>query len=173
MRHLFIPEIGTELTLALNWSFSLHTERRNNKMLDKLGYTSFPSFYSRPGDELVEDDCTLFLNAEQDKEFDDLYESCYTGRKVKTRYGDEFEKEHDGDLYRKKRHEFYLKYVNSVPNNFITHTFNSGTILKLDRIYIRKGNSDYSSVTFYVKNGELKGQRFWAKLEEVNQMIIE
>lgn len=54
------------------------------------------------------------------------------------------------------------------------------TQLKVDRIYIRKGASDYSSITFYIMKSPLfekktksksKG-RFWAKLDDVNKMYI-
>jgi hypothetical protein len=48
--------------------------------------------------------------------------------------------------------------------------FPKGTSLKIDRIYIRKGSSDYSSITFYVGSGNLKGARFWAKLADVNRI---
>jgi hypothetical protein len=44
-------------------------------------------------------------------------------------------------------------------------TFNAGTKLIVDRIYIRKGAKDYSSMTF--RYGKL---RFWAKLHDVNTM---
>ena len=45
-----------------------------------------------------------------------------------------------------------------------------GTTLKVDRIYIRKGNSDYSSLTFFIGSGDWKGCRFWAKLSDVNNI---
>ena len=54
-----------------------------------------------------------------------------------------------------------------------TVTLKAGTLLQVDRIYIRKGNSDYSSLSFYIKNGEYKGARFWAKLKDVNEINFE
>ena len=56
-------------------------------------------------------------------------------------------------------------------------TFPKGTQLKIDRIYIRKGAEDYSSITFRVSDipdegiGKFIGKkksRFWAKLDDVN-----
>lgn len=57
-----------------------------------------------------------------------------------------------------------------------------GSELTVDRIYIRKGVSDYSSVTFYLKKGATlyynsglylsRGARFWAKLHDVNIMKV-
>lgn len=55
------------------------------------------------------------------------------------------------------------------------------TILKVDRIYIRKGNEQYSSVSFYIEKTSLqfvptkpnpKMHRFWAKLADVNTMVL-
>ena len=60
-------------------------------------------------------------------------------------------------------------------------TLPAGTVLKIDRIYIRKGNKDFDSVTFYMKGGNkvvpfAKGKpkaiRFWAKLADVNRIIL-
>ncbi len=36
-------------------------------------------------------------------------------------------------------------------NNTLLVTFKAGTILQVDRIYIRKGKTEWSSITFYVK----------------------
>ena len=61
-------------------------------------------------------------------------------------------------------------------------TIPAGSILKVDRIYIRKGAKDFSSITFYVRGlGEItrtenwtnrkttrKSLRFWAKLADCN-----
>lgn len=43
------------------------------------------------------------------------------------------------------------RYSYSNTNNSILVKMEVGTILKVDRIYIRKGKSEWSSVTFYVK----------------------
>jgi len=69
-------------------------------------------------------------------------------------------------------------------------TFKAGTILKVNRIYIRQGGArrkEYSSITFNVQKGKdsvaqangkmhffiKKGARFWAKLSDVNKMVVE
>ncbi len=56
----------------------------------------------------------------------------------------------------------------------------AGTVLVLDRIYIRQGQDDFDSVTFKLKHCPTslspmapkprKGVRFWAKLEDVNRI---
>lgn len=61
-----------------------------------------------------------------------------------------------------------------------------GTILKVDRVYIRKGNEDFSSITFIVvdspdkrvitkkKGGTSpKSVRFWVPLEETRNIEFE
>lgn len=60
-------------------------------------------------------------------------------------------------------------------------TIPSGTVLKVDRIYIRKGADDYSSISFYAEGigsgsgafGRPKSARFWAKLEDCNRIEFE
>lgn len=53
-------------------------------------------------------------------------------------------------------------------------TLNKGSILKVDRIYIRKGKQEYSSITFVLTQTTQfktkKKPRFWAKLEDVNKI---
>jgi len=64
-------------------------------------------------------------------------------------------------------------------------TLPAGTVLKVDRIYIRKGGADmkeFDSVTFWcnthrklaqAKKEKLKRGRFWAKLDDVNHLHVE
>jgi hypothetical protein len=58
-------------------------------------------------------------------------------------------------------------------------TIPKGSTLKIDRLYIRKGVSDYDSVTFYwkgvppkprAKSKRLRAVRFWVKLEDANKI---
>jgi hypothetical protein len=52
-------------------------------------------------------------------------------------------------------------------------TLPAGTILNVNRIYIRNGCKDFDSVTFSIKkcpDKKLKG-RFWAKLGDVNKIV--
>jgi len=64
-------------------------------------------------------------------------------------------------------------------------TIPKGSVLKVDRVYIRQGTTDtYDSLSFWLKNTTLldpsdpKGKkkvkgRFWAKLADVNKMVCE
>ena len=53
-------------------------------------------------------------------------------------------------------------------DTFRMATLPKDQILTVDRIYIRKGNKEYSSVSFRVPKA-----RFWAKLDDVNQIECE
>jgi len=55
-------------------------------------------------------------------------------------------------------------------------TFPARTVLRVDRIYVRKGAPDFDSMTFFVAKCALpalkkKRPRFWAKLWHVNQLV--
>lgn len=95
-------------------------------------------------------------------------------------------------LFFERRNSTLLKRVNpdleiswrADANQSIGCALPAGTILTVDRIYIRKGKSEWDSVTFWVKgpvpgdenrpqNQKLKGARFWAKLEHVNEIEYE
>ena len=57
-------------------------------------------------------------------------------------------------------------------------TIPAGTELRVDRIYIRKGSSEYDSVTFLLcgqktrKEVKNRAVRFWAKLADVNNIEV-
>jgi hypothetical protein len=43
------------------------------------------------------------------------------------------------------------------------------TVLRIDRIYIRNGASDFDSISFYAEIPKIKSKpRFWAKLVDIN-----
>ena len=112
--NLYIPEIGDRFKLESDWTFTLHSERRNTELFRELG----------------------------------LIESGLS-------WGEERKSMKDTKV-----------------------TFKAGTILQVDRIYIRKGADLYSSITFYAEIGEggtgnfgrPKHPRFWAKLSDCNKI---
>lgn len=50
-----------------------------------------------------------------------------------------------------------------------------GTVLIVDRIYIKQNLPQYDSITFRIKESpqQYAKARFWAKLDDVNRMVIE
>jgi len=134
---LYIPEIGTVLQLEKDWTFMLHTERRNEALTLAADFprdTAYKySFRSKSGAE-----------------------ANILGW-VK----------YDGWDWKK------------------LHTLPAGSVLTLDRIYIRKGVSEFSSLSFnlsrksvnpdfskFAKNiNTMTGRcRFWAKLDDANKI---
>jgi hypothetical protein len=123
---LIVPDIGTVLRLAEDWTFDLYEEYRNKSMMNAVGLS---------------------------------YQSRY--------------------------------HPDGMPNWQVT--LKAGAMLSVDRVYLRKGAGDYSSLTFFVrskpeatavrdgKEYKLAGKfrmpgvsgavRFWVKLADVNTMM--
>lgn len=55
-------------------------------------------------------------------------------------------------------------------------TLQPGTLMKVDRIYIRRGCGDFDSVTFRMSHQDgkklKKSQRFWVKLVDANKIVM-
>lgn len=56
-------------------------------------------------------------------------------------------------------------------NTIWNHTFDAGTVLRVERIYIRQNLSSFDSVTFRLIG--VKGVRFWVKLADANNIRCE
>lgn len=98
----------------------------------------------------------------------------------------EYDKHGIPDLFEKSLQEKkeLIKQNQSSIFDVLKVTLPAGTVLKLDRIYIRKGNSEYDSLSFFIKrygkDGEIrktstnsKGSlRFWSKLDDCNKMYL-
>lgn len=69
----------------------------------------------------------------------------------------------------------YGKYGTPTPPR--KFAFKKGSVLKVDRIYIRKSKAEYDSVSFVLQHdasGEIsKKPRFWVKLADVNTITYE
>lgn len=145
MRRLYIPDIGHVLTLAADWNFVLHDEHRNNDVVEALGVRAEPKY---------------------------------------TRLAAEVERLRNSARY---NYEAYYEACDKLRDWTWPATLPAGTVLRVDRIYIRQGAAGYSSLSFYVEKSPLaaltpakkgggfkKGRRrFWAKLADVNTMMIE
>ena len=165
---LYIPEIGDTLTLTQDWSFQLVLESRNEKMISRtfpdhtFTYNwSIPEIFG-----LTDNRHFLFLKTKMKELNDKLYNisSNYRNR-------DYYEKREE---YYQKIRDFFTEnkeYVILPSREEMRPVLPSGTELKVSRIYIRQGASNYSSVTFYAKiPGVKKSIRFFAKLRDVNKI---
>lgn len=72
-------------------------------------------------------------------------------------------------IYEDKEHCYEVLFVERV-------TIPKDTILVVDRIYVRNGQKDYSSVTFRIKScpdKKFNKTRFWAKLHDTRSIEFE
>lgn len=190
MGSFYVPEIGDELVLSAPWVFSLFPEYRNTALATMLGY------YSCPGRKIgwvsVEDvpmirDEDYVLNYPPTSDFP----NPTLGRHYNSYDYDAYTKA--CDKVRSENKE-YVRYQNELVEwrkkcelhcrETIIVELPVGSVLKIDRIYIRKGAKDYSSITFYLKGNNpvlvksrwsdkksmKKSIRFWAKLNECNRI---
>lgn len=162
---LFVPEIGTKITLELDWTFSLYDEGRNESLFT-----------------CIDDDKKKGLDL-WTKGLNDLTKKCDDIRNRLT--GIPF----NSTMYRaiidefNKAHSEYLEYRRNKYS--LEVTIPKGTVLIMDRVYIRKNASEYSSLTFIIESspdpkfaptGIRKGfnhtgaKRFWAKLSDCNKL---
>ena len=150
---MFIPEIGTRFTLEEDWTFTLHKERRNDTVWDKLR-VAFPDAFTRIDAEMTEAR-ELWLE--------------YRSRPISR----------DPGARERNLEQLRAHYENMQSIEKFDLTLPAGTQLTVDRLYIRKGISDYSSVSFNLNATrhealDVKGRkRFWAKLEDINRIEYE
>lgn len=146
---LSIPRIGTILVLAQDWTFRLYCEHRNKKMFEKIGV---PHYYENIADFQVKDIPGVEFCVESGMTEEELDRASSSYRATNA------------------RNKKLLKVT--LPKN---------TTLVVNRIYIRQGASAFDSVTFSIpKNKKLPpelarfgGARFWAKLNDVNEIICD
>lgn len=112
---MHIPSIGDKVKLKEDWTFTLHSEYRNDSLFKYAGLPVTPRWY------------------EWMKDFPERYGPKPTP---------------------------------------ITYTIPAGSVLTIDRIYIRKGSPEFNSVTFILNGAKVdkRAVRFWAKLADVNKI---
>lgn len=170
---LFIPDVGVSMRLLQNWTFDLKREGRNNDVWEALNCDLHPSLeQSRARIARME--------AARQEIADRMVPSPLRRRHgIYVDYASTEDRNADFAL----RDEIYSAKTNqSVPV-----TLEAGTVLKVDRVYIRQGAEDFSSLSFYIEEtpmlalvpakkggGFKKGRRrFFASLVDVNTMDIE
>ena len=168
---LYVPEIGDMIRLTEDWSFTLYREGRNDSLWRE----------ENCWDRIVDPDQAPVRELEAKIK---AIESRVTIQEIKNSYGwapsrvKVYASQEDKDNDRKFKYE--LAELNRRPS-WAPVTLLKDTVLKVDRIYIRKGISEYSSITFYVwskagpvaANASKKKSRFWAKLADCNNIQFE
>lgn len=168
---LYVPEIGDMIRLTQDWSFTLYQEYRNRTLWDD----------EKCRDRMIDPDPTPVRELE--KKIEGI-ESRLTFEVIKNTYGwspsrvQVYASQEDKDNHRRYKQELYELQQRQ---SWAPVTLLKDTVLKVDRIYIRKGVSEYSSITFYVRskagpvaaNASKKKSRFWAKLADCNNIQFE
>jgi len=181
---LYVPEIGDHIRLTKPWTFTLHAESRNETLGSFFNYRLWNGWL--PDAMEPEPERTYEINYPQESEF----RSTIFGRidwEARNKAWRKAEEESTSYQAYLKAYEEWRTKSESVSVPSIEVTLPVGTVLAIDRIYIRKGASDYSSITFWAKGlGEVeltkrwsnrktkwKALRFWAKLSECNDLEFE
>lgn len=186
----YVPELGDTITLAEDFTFTLHAESRNKDLAAAFGHYEV---YNRGAifiDESVlppmrDPDYDLKYPDQNDPQFKDWL-GRIDGNKLNKAY-----KQAEADCLEYKKYfedlEIHRQEAAKIGKPSIQVTLPKGTELIVDRIYIRKGASDYSSITFrttslgsanvpnssYRKSKTKKSLRFWVKLQECNTIVFE
>lgn len=171
MTKLHIPTIGARMRLAEPWRFTLHDEYRNHGFVDMLGLLDPDT----PMGDLLREARAMMARSR----------------------GDLTDVTRPSDLRYYLNNDIAARRVDPVRGKELLDAFDAarwdvtlpeGTVLILDRLYIRKGTGDFDSLTFMVesipdgvfrhpptKKNEAFGRkpRFWASLTDCNRMDVE
>lgn len=200
----YVPEIGDDIVLTEDWSFSLFPESRNNDLAALQGYylhsgrdgsgKSFEGWVS-------EHEVSHLRDPDYNVVYPPIDNFRVTGLKSVLSRGsydhaawyqarEEAEKNNTEFAKYWADHKIWQEECDKKYKPVLAITLPKGTHLKVDRIYVRKGSSDFSSITFFAKNlGEVmvrtgwswhnkkmkkkKSLRFWAKLVDCNTINFE
>lgn len=176
----YVPEIGDQVRLVSDWHFDLFKEHRNHKLWELAKADANPALlaWEKRCDELRAE--LRRLEALRETRFAQHRNWRYGRSSSEPEFVSVEEKywpdEADEKLYNATREKLWEENKPRVP-----FVLPAGSLLSIDRIYIRKGVSEYSSITFYLKETtwaplakKKKGAtRFWAKLRDVNQIEFE
>lgn len=148
---MYVPEIGDKITLTKDWTFLLFDEYRNGSLFDLLRVKCRGRWIERESDGkkfFANTDMRVWV-ADDNEEMPVVdYFDIRSGR---------------------------VPGLTIVEDQGTTVTLKAGQRLSIDRVYIRKGASDFSSITFnYIGAPRGSGRvRFWAKLSDVNNIEFE
>lgn len=158
MGNIFIPPLGSVIQLQEDWHFYLHDESRNATV--QTAINSFPPYRMR------------------DPALPSWRQLEVPERKIQVDASDWEYIPHPGI---ETSHPDYMYWTGDWRRQMV---FREGTDLKIERIYLRRGQKGYDSVTFrtnhwvselgdplFTASRKIKHLRFWAKLDDVNQIV--
>lgn len=165
----YVPEIGDRFTLIADWSFTLFGESRNVTLINLLGLN----------DEAERIKAQAELARLRKLAYEEVVTHIPVGGMFNTSSQTIPRRTHRvRDAQAQAEWQKLQVKIHAWPYEAVLP---AGTELQLDRVYIRKGSKDFSSLTFYIVQtplpilaGTLKsGRRFWAKLPDCNRMEVE
>jgi hypothetical protein len=156
MPKLHIPRLGDHLILGADWHFSLIAESRNESLIKATGVDA----------QTATDLAYSWAGQIRKAQWDKCASSALSA----------------GWIFDMKNHDPKSNYNYGVAS--FPFTIPTGAILSVERIYIRRGQADFDSVSFSLIRDSVKGTefgdklpkkgrvRFWAKLDDVNEIIL-
>lgn len=194
----YVPSIGDKLYLLEPWTFTLHNEHRNTSLAKRMP-NLFPEVERsrtywqrkvryRKGNKLT----GLFGYTNYERVGPEPWEVPETSYHVRSNKPQEYvviESCNEGDEHASPRVHTWKELDWSNAGTKVT--LPAKTELVIDRIYIRKGNAAYDSITFYIEKCPLdekfaqgkkkpsggfggKGRaRFWVKLKDANRIVCQ
>lgn len=178
MTGLALLDIGDRLRLTADWTFQLHEESRNHEFAVGLNLlavgTSWDALMHRIG-------TVTEKNYYQTRPFPES-ERYYFERALRRKHG---LNEYRGPALEGHQLSDFDRGTLELMERFTLHaTIPAGVELTVDRVYIRKGAKEYSSLSFLVtdarpfgdrlapvaKRGFKTTHRFWAKLADCRAM---
>lgn len=184
---LFIPEIGDKFRVTSKITLTLMNERRNDSILlnvhkkQNVRYNRKEFLFTLPESEIA----MKLYNEIYKRHFNNETQNDITKYKKKA------------NAFRKYKYEIetlqmqYIENIRRFNNDFDQMIKNrpfvnckgvknypfelrQNDILTIDRIYIRKGSKEYSSVSFYLKRDTLgkSRMRFWIPLGQVGKINL-
>jgi hypothetical protein len=167
---LWIPDIGDKIILTADWTFTVINEGRNSAIWKALDLEKHP------------DVVTWHVERAKRLHAAESHEKRHrTVKRAITTWGHRWE--WDSPENEKRGEELWAAY-REAEHPKVDVTFPKDTCLTVDRVYIRKGASEFSSLTFFIGNSPMpelqpvkKGgrwpsgpRRFFARLADVNKI---
>lgn len=195
---LFIPELGTQLELTKDFSFEVMLESRNETFITAFCNKAYgesmrlhdvyyyflngiyfphrilPTSDNRfSGISAISYDCSSNPQENDNKKYQicELREgNALRSKKTKQAIKVIQQLYPNGISYKEARIGFqqFRKDYPLGKQQFLPVILPTGTILEVDRIYIRQGASNFSSITFKIRGKRV--YRFWIPLNKVNEI---
>lgn len=201
---LYIPEIGDSLVLESDWTFELYPENRNVALgfffghwlhYDSKLYPNSWNWVSKYDLLPIRNPDYHFSEPWPTRNYHSSFFNAGESHEDYQKRLDEFTSKNPEYVKWNSDNKLFMEEAKKYIKSSIPVTIPQGCKLVVDRIYIRKGSADFSSISFYVKDlGDVdytgwtqssldrlnirvakKGvptHRFWAKLADVNKIEI-